>query len=251
VDVMSLAPDAIYVGGYFDKVGSETRTNAAAVDRAGQVTTWNPVELAAMVGGLLVADGEVFCTGVINNSSNPTTYGLFHYTLPSATADWNLAAEADYPWSLALTSQNQTATDGTKKVVKTLLVAGNFTSIGTSGAANLAAIDVETHDLSTVVSVPVLDGTVGALAVADGKAYLVGGFTHATGKGDTEAQERAGAVAFDLTTGALTTWQPDLYQSGSSPWYGGMAPVSGGIDLFGQFTSVDGKIGSGIARVSR
>jgi hypothetical protein len=241
ISSLALGSDAIFVGGTFGKVGTAARTNVASIDRAGQVTDWSPTELTDNVGELLISGSDVYCTSL----------GLYHYTWPAAVADWSLPVTGGAVAALALVSQNGTDDSGKAKVVTTLLAGGTFATIGASGPANLAAIDVDTHDLTTAVSLPTLDDGILSMAVADGTVYIGGYFNKVASPGTTDAQERAGLAAFELATGALTPWQPDVYQTFEYPFLGDVVPAPGGIDVLGGFYSVDGKIGSGIARVSR
>jgi len=79
-------------------------------------------------------------------------------------------------------------------------IGGDFWQVGSVRRQNLAHLDgngrVEPAFRAAV------DGEVGALAVADGKLYLAGGFRSVDGV------PRAGVAAVDASTGGVTPWQP-------------------------------------------
>jgi hypothetical protein len=109
----------------------------------------------------------------------------------------------------------------------TVYVGGDFTRMGSASRRRLAAFDATTGALTAwnpgvagrVRST--IDPQVTALVLDRGRLYVGGLFT------DVGGRDRLGLAAFDIATGALTTWSPDagwvyaLAVAGDSVFVGG------------------------------
>jgi len=261
VEAIGVGSDAIYVGGAFQMVGDQARSNLASVDRAGVLTNWYPSGMEGTVKKLLVSGADVICAGVTGTRGAEGPYAIVGYipsqdTTPLSAPLWQISLKGATASAMELAPLAVTGDDGKPAVRRTLLVGGAFTGVDTLPQANLATIDVDKRQAGSILVVPAFDGPVSAIAIADGTVYVAGTFENATGWNAVASEARAGMAAFNEATGALTEWQPDVYAPVDSNWIpikaiAGLIPVPGGVQIAGSFTTVNSTVGSGLARVGR
>lgn len=229
--------NAILVGGDFNSIGGVSRNYFAAIDSAtGRVTDWDPGINAA---------GAPWGTKVAISESGTTVYIGGPFTIAGGQPRAGLA-EIDAVTGLATawTPPPVGWTEGfliINKIVaagSAVYVAGAFSSMDGSPRTELAALDAATGALLPWNPAPESDYSVWVSTLAkQGTTLYVGGhFSRMAG------QPRSGAAAFDVVTGALTAWHPDIdgyvYAIASS---GPTVYVGGG------FTRVSGQSRSNLA----
>jgi hypothetical protein len=238
---LSTSGSSLYIGGYFDMIGGQSRNDLARVSTTGgsegQADGWNPNP-----------DGEVFAIGIPPGGGTAYIAGEFANIggqARSGIAAINSSTGDATPWNVGLTSSEVTsiAFDGGD-----LLIVGDFDSVGSQPRHGVALVDLSSGaptafnpDVEGQVFVgaasasevllggssmtsagaprqgiaeldpyghllafaPSFSGSVAALVLsADGKTLYAGG-SFAT----VDGQPRAGLAAFDVASGALTPWR--------------------------------------------
>ena len=183
----------IYIGGSFVSVAGQPRSGLARLNSDGSLdTTWAPA-----------VAGFVFGDPVVNSLalSGATLFVGGYFTGVSGAARQNLAA-VDTATGDALSwapnpdnSVSALATDATN-----LYVGGNFTS----PRSRIASYVLADLTLRTGWNPSGANQTVSALAAVDGLVYAGGDF------GTIATASRNRLAALDATTGAATSWNPNL-----------------------------------------
>lgn len=233
---MALNPanGTFFVGGSFDSIAGQPRTNLAALDLATGtvVPSWNIAagEFAAgsFVQALTLTPNGLFVGGYFFTLGGASREGLgLVDPLSSTVLGWD-------PRSIGIILS--TEFDGTS-----LYVAGGFPIINTVPRTNLAAID-EASGVALSWS-PSTNGPVEALMVNGSTVYVGGQFSTVNGT----TRNRAAAV--DAVTGALTAFNPNVDPFG--PTTVKTFAISGSmVYMGGVFTTVRGVERIGIAAVS-
>jgi hypothetical protein len=226
----------LYAGGDFTSVGGDSLRALAALDaRTGTVLPWD----AGLSGGLLgagpvvralaVTGGTVLAGGYFAVAGGLPRRGLVALEAASGKATgWNPCVGA------CVGGVGAIVVDGRRAIV-----AGSFRRTPGHGVQRLTAIDLATGRVSEPFARP--DGAVDALALARGELYAGGEFDTIGGT------KVAGLVAFDVKTGGLLHWRPDL--GGSRADVSALA-ISGSIAYaLGDFESVGGKPRQGLAAI--
>ncbi len=217
MDALAIASSTLYIGGYFDTVGGQTRNRIAAVTLSdAEVTDWNPN-----------ADNTVYALAL----SGTTVYvGGDFLNIGGAARSRVAALDADVNTNQA-TSWNPNA-DNTVDTFAfgdgTLYVGGRFTHIGDSSRSSIAAFNAGSGALTGWIgNASYTFGTaeVNTILASGNTVYVGGQFDH-IGSGETQRNHLA---ALDATTGAATSWNPNM--NGSS--------VSA-LNLYGQTLYVGG-----------
>jgi hypothetical protein len=243
-ETLAVQGRSVYVGGWFDTVGGESRPFVAALSKeTGRVTGWNPKpDVAAYalapkgdtlwVGGMfsLVGDWKRrpglaaidLTTGAVK-PWNPNPDGII-CTAVAVRGD-RVFVSGDFAniggelrprnHFAALDTLNGEVTDwnpGANSLANvlrldgdTLYVGGEFTQIGGQPRNSLAAISATTGQVLSWDPNP--NSPVRALARSGNTMYIGGLFDHVAG------QWRRGIAAVDATTGALAPWNPDTDNS--------------------------------------
>jgi len=192
VDALAVNGSTVNTGGSFLTIGGQTRTNLAAVDAStGLATAWDP-EANDFVEALAVSGGEVMAGGSFTSLGGVHRDGL---------AALDLTTGAPTAWAPANPGPARTVMC-LAVVGSSVLVGGNFVSIGGQPRQFLAALDASSG-LATAWD-PAPDGSPQALLV-NGNTVYVGGFFSSIGG---QPRSRVGAV--DATTGLATGWDPNL-----------------------------------------
>lgn len=244
---LEVSGSSIVVTGDFLQIGDDARKGMALVAQSGTGAL-----VAGFDAGLnnegwdaVVAGGKVYVSGRFDRLNTGTVGETLRKGLGAVDATTGAADTTFLPATngsnLALT------TDGTD-----IWVTGTFSSAGT--------VDPSTGSLQSGVGrkkVAEFDGTTGAptawvpgsnaidmagnhpqnIAVGSGSVYLTGGFTMVDG------EFRSRAAAFNQTTGALLSWDPNL----GGEWSYAIAENAGDVYIGGSFTSMGGTPRRGIA----
>jgi len=234
VESLAVSGDVIYVGGTFNKVGSEVRSSLAAVSATdGATTPWNPYPNSA-VDEVVVAGDLVYVAGYFTTIGGQTRNKVAALRTSDGTAtSWNPDATAQAN-VLAL------AVSGS-----TVYLGGNFTSIGGIPRKNIAAVtiaDGTTTSFDPTASDPMSGGGVHSLAVHGDTVYAAGFFSLLGG----QTRHLIGAV--DAVTGSATSFNPH-----GAPGFGAfdldLAP-DGTLYAAGSFLTLDRAFQQGFAQFS-
>lgn len=182
--------DTVYLGGYFNRLGAQTRNMAAAVDRTyGMLKPWNP-NSDATIRAINVTDDCVYLGGDFNNvNGQPRTYIAAVNPVTGVLTSWDPVVVGGVVRALVLYGD-------------TLYIGGDFTVCGGYSRSRLAAVDRNTGQ--TLSWSPSANSVVYSIAVYGGQVYIGGVFTAIAG------QARNYATAVDMDLGRVTSWNPDL-----------------------------------------
>jgi hypothetical protein len=227
INALALSGSTLYVGGDFDHIGGQPRSNIAALDvGTGLATAWNPgtgaTTFYATVYALAVSGSTVYASGDFTSIG-----GQSRNRIAALNVDTGLA-----------TAWDPNPNGGSGGSVRTLAVSGStvyaggwFTSIGGQTRNNIAALDAGSG-LATAWD-PNPDRAVDAITVSGSTVYVVGYFLSIGG------QSRSEIAALDAGTGLATGWDPSaggtsyhevltLAVSGSTVYVGGEFETVGG-----------------------
>ena len=229
-----------YIGGSFDTVADETRNNLVHITSNGDVDpNFNPDINGTVRALALSSDGSVLYVGgeftVVNEDISRNYLAAFTTSdgvvVHRDTFNPNLDGSV---YALALSSNEAV-----------LYAGGSFGEVnGGDVTRNYLAAFSTTNGIATAFN-PDVDGIVFTLAYStiDGVVYA-GGTFQGVNDGD---EERVGLAAFDVTTGAVTAFNPDpnnfvytsaLSSDGSTLYVGGSFATIGGQARV-QFAALD------------
>ncbi len=227
--VLALAASgsSIYVGGHFQTMGGQPRSNIAAVDAtSGAATAWNPSADQA-VTTLAVLGSKVYAGGGFSTIGGQLRRHI------AAIDSFTGAATA---WDPSASGQ-VTAIAPTDSIV---YAGGWFDSIGATPRAGIAALDVTTGTATAwnpgTGALAGYGGSRGVSALAlCGSTLFAGGYFDSIG-----GVPRHRLAAFDALTGAVTSWNPNaddhvntITPSGSAVFVGGVFHSLGGQPRYG------------------
>lgn len=212
VETLAVSGPTLYIGGWFNLVGSMNHSGVAALSRgSGAVMPWDP-RSDAVVGALAVKGDTVYIAGDLS------FVGGWQHRAGLAAID--LTTGAVKPWN-----PNPNGGICTAVAVKgdRVFVSGDFTTIGgdPQPRQKLAALDTLNGE--------VLDWDPGANSVAD--VFLLQGDTLYAGGEFTQVggQPRNYLAALDATTGQVLPWDPSpnsiviaMARNGSTLYVGGL-----------------------------
>lgn len=199
VTSLALSSDGstLYVGGNFDTVnGGVTRNNLAAFDTAtGEVTDFDPDANGTVNDITLSSDGSLLYAGGWFNTVN--------------------GGEVEREWMAAFNTDDGTATSfdpGPSSPVNAIQLSQDETVIYAGGWVDLISYSTSTGALTDFD--PDMDISVNDIALSsDGDTLYIGGsFNEIDTPGGTVT--RNGLASFDLTTGTLTDFDPNVDTSG-------------------------------------
>ncbi len=217
VVTLAINGKTLYAGGMFTQIGGLTRNRIAAIDTAtGIPTSWNPnasgqVGFSSGVLAIAVNNGMVYAGGDFTNIGGQARNFI-------AALDAN-TGNAITTWDQANNTVNAIAVKG-----GTIYLGGAFTQIGNQARSALGAIDANSGKVNNwnpdarlvFWGLDKSWGTsiVSALLVGDSTVYIGGDFNTVNGtyQGQyaTSGIFRYGLAEVDASTGAATTWNPDL-----------------------------------------
>ena len=233
VTEIAVSGSTVYVAGAFSNIGGQSRRYLAALDAAtGQATDWDP-DPSVQVRALLVSGNTLYVGGVggvVSGQTRVQRRGIAAFDIASVqlTAwDPNVIGPVE---SIAV-SGNTVYVGGTISSV------GGFLSEGGVSRSGLAALDAVTGAPTSWA--PVVDAftpysggdaTVREIILDGNTAYIAGDFVQ------VEGETRNALAALDLTTGALTSWNPDVTGPVES-----MAQSGGSVYVTGSFDAIGGQ----------
>lgn len=211
----------LYVGGYFDAVGGQTRYNLASIDLAsGTVTAWDPsisggagFGFTSPVSAMAVDGDTVYVGGDFDHVGTDARLNL-----AAIDASTGLAL----PWSPEPNASVQDLEIGGGN----LYVAGYFDGIAGQTRMGVAAFRLD--DCALVEWSPGLNGSVVDISIGGDNVYLAGDFTAA---GELP---RTYLVSVDALTATLSYWNPEPD--------GGVARIAAAEDAVyagGSFTQIN------------
>jgi hypothetical protein len=170
---MAVSGDTVYMAGQFSSVGGQTRNNAAAVqnDAAGTILPWNP-NLSALAQAVAVGGGSVYVGGTFNTVNGSVTQ--------NALASFDLVNGTVTPGFLGQVMDNPFAAGevvGIQVVGQYLYIGGQFQTIGTQPATNMAVLSLPT---GAFVAAANFDSGVNALLLLGPNLFLGGNFSNYT-----------------------------------------------------------------------
>jgi hypothetical protein len=278
--VRSLALDGntLYLAGDFSVAGGASRSGLAALQAdTGLATPLNTaygpsVQVVAATAGRLAIGG----TNLVGRRS--LRNGLAALSMANgAVKSWNPAPAFDP----GLADSHAVWVSSLLRVGSTLYVGGNFNRIGPQVRDGIAAVDASSGALLAFVAelafadvlamsingnrlfvgspsnLHALDptsgtlqwtagsnGAVRALRSVNGRLYVGGDFKHIGG------QSRSGAAAYELTSLALSDWDPELSRLGGAPvTVRSLVPVADRVYLGGMFDAAGDQIRANLAAV--
>jgi hypothetical protein len=185
---------ALYLSGYFNRIGSVQRAGLAAVAvGSGRVTRWNPAPTGSVeVIRPAPRSRVVFVGGDFTRIGGASRNAV---AAVDATTARSLPFNAHASRYASVSDVIVTAT--------TVYVAGDFSSLGGKSRHLLAALDARTGAVTPwEPSVSGDDVTALALDASRSTIYLAGDLTEVGG------QQRDALGAVDIRTGAATPWDP-------------------------------------------
>ncbi len=231
VNAIAVLESTVYLGGWFDNVGGQTRRRAAAVDATtGIATDWNP-NLDNGVYAIAVLGSTVYLGGAFDTAgATPRSRAAAVTTSGTGTlTDWNPNLNNDV-LALAVSGSN-------------VYLGGWFNTVGAGDevATRNSAAAVDTDGALTSWN-PNLNNAVRAIGVLGSTVYLGGDFTcigpNTSGLCDGGGDVRRNRAAAVTTSGTGTldlNWNPDLNDNvlaigafGSTVYLGGNFTTAGG-----------------------
>ncbi len=201
VRALAASGSVLYIGGNFNKVGSATRNQLAAVNVSdGSVTSWDP-NVTTLLGipivrSLLVSGSVIYVGGSFSIVASTPRNGLAAVSLSDGNVtswDPNIAPVGSIVKDLAVRGS-------------VIYVGGGFSNIGTNSAArsNLAAVDTSSGVATNWNPTPAPTGGTGLII----SSFVFGDSLIYTGGTFTTPYNRL--AAFDISTGALSSsWNPN------------------------------------------
>ncbi len=250
VQGIAVAGGVVFVGGQINGVNQggslQTRTNLAAFDATGAVTTWNPGASGSAHDGPEVEDLEVSGSNIVVTGDFTTVAGASRKGVALVQqSDGTIVSGFD----AGLNDEGWDAVVANGKIY----VSGRFTRMNTSANRFMfGAVDATTGAVDANF-LPGVDNSVHALAVdGSGNIWATGSFSTAgTSTYDGNTNSMSGSVTrqqvaqFNGTTGAPTSWAPGANAEGVTAGWPAKIAVSGGsVYLTGSFAMMDGEIRS-------
>ncbi|MCS7201087.1 MAG: peptidoglycan-binding protein, partial [Patescibacteria group bacterium] len=187
-----------YVGGMFSKVNDLEIENLVHIFSDGKVDenfkfSFNSLNTDCVVYSLAISSSTLFIGGRFDKINNQPTRNLAAVDLNSnSLRNWNVDIDGQAVYSLALSSS-------------TLYVGGLFDAINNASRFNLAAFNLS--DMTLLPWAPRLEGgwgIINSLLVSSSTLYVGGSFEEING------QSRKNLASFDINTGELTAWNPEV-----------------------------------------
>ena len=226
INCMKIVGSAVYLGGFFNSVGTGAgqafRSHTAAVDlNTAAPLAWDPK-----------ANNEVYALDV--NGADAYIGGAF--TTVGSTARNRLAA-VNASTGAVNTAFNATPNSVVSSVVKYgayVFAGGSFTTINAATCAGFAILDANTGTRIPFGS----SGTVETLVLRGSKMYIGGSFASMGGKAKSNIAE------MDLVTRTITDWAVSTDGSVND-----ILPAANGLFISGSFSKVNNTEQASIAEV--
>ncbi|PYX63418.1 MAG: hypothetical protein DMG78_31735 [Acidobacteria bacterium] len=244
---VALSGDTLFVGGGFVQIGVASVSYLAALDATtGTPRNW-PVAVDSTVRHLAISgDALYFAGNFVTVNGQSRNYLAAVDTTTAALTPWDPNPRNGQ----GIAAIYALAVSGT-----TVLVAGNFQSIGGANRTAVAALDGITGaatafdaQISGANAIPPANSitVVNAIAVDGSAVYIGGQFTSAGG------QPRMAVAAVDLTTGLALPWNPSLVRDQyGAPEVVGLAVNADTVFICGLFLSVGSQAANGLAALDK
>jgi hypothetical protein len=246
ISTLAVSGTTIYIGGNFNNIVGQPRTNAAAVGSNGSLLSWNPgangpVFSLALGGGVVYAGGGFTAIGGLPRNFmgalDPSTGSATGWTSEPDDSVRTIASSGGFVCaggefalcksearsriakldlaSGALTSWNPDAINEAQPgitEVRALLVNGNRVYVGGTfsrigGASHANLVSLDAATgAASSTWYPLTDGSVRSLALHRGVLYVGGEFTNI---GMNPYLPRSYLAALDTTQGNPNVWHPD------------------------------------------
>ncbi|MFA6541205.1 MAG: T9SS type A sorting domain-containing protein [Bacteroidota bacterium] len=217
----------MYIGGNYRTIGGEQRNNISAVNTGtGSVLSWNP-NTSGSVYSIVASGTQVFIGGDFYSVNGAARYGL-------AAVDQSTGVPTS--WNPNFHSTDAELMINAMSLVDTVLyVGGRFTNFAEQSRSSLAAVGISGGGVvsfnPSLISYDIFSGAstpeIHTMASDGNKLYVGGQF-------DTvDAQKRPASAAFTLSSGALSSWNPNLSRTGSSPSVSAIAVAGNRVFLGG------------------
>ncbi len=237
VNALTVVGNTVYVGGQFVTISGQNRKYLAALDAAtGMATAWDPSP-NAQVTTLTAAGSYLFAGGAFLSIGGQSRNSVARFDSKSGELN---------SWSPRLSKLLQDQAPTSSLLVGTegsLLVAGNFASLGGVTRTNLAALDTVTGEAREWN--PNANGPVTALTADATQVYVGGTFTAVGGV------PRARLAAIHPTTGLPTDWIADVTGRSTIGLFALLAGPADRLFVGGNFTNIAGQARNSIAALSR
>ncbi len=207
ISALALDGTNLFVGGYFQSIGGQSRSNIAKVTITGSGVAdsgWDPGANAA-VNALLVNGTDLYVGGSftqIGGNTNRNRLAKLNTTgNGAADASWNPSVDSSTPFPYAGSSVSKVVLNGSN-----LFVSGQFTNVGGLARVNLAKVTASGGGAVNATWNPNADVNAGAFALATSGANLfVGG--HFTQIGGQNATNLA-AIGTGGSGSLIVNWAP-------------------------------------------
>ncbi|GIW66718.1 MAG: hypothetical protein KatS3mg095_0616 [Candidatus Parcubacteria bacterium] len=242
VNSLALTSKVLYVGGFFNYVGSSFRNNLAAFDvsngNPGNLLNWSP-NPNDQVNVITVTNQNVYVGGSFTNIGGQSRNNVASFNivndLPGTINSWNpnLGPNSNVKALTVFLPSGSTSS--------IIFIGGLFESVNNQAKFNLVAVDVNGNLISNWNPDP--NDLVKSLYIGDSTLYIGGSFDTISG------QTRKSIASFDLTQSPfkLNSWNPDFVYSLSNPLINSILKISNSIYVGGLFTKIGDQNKSNLA----
>ncbi len=196
VETLAISSSTLYAGGFFTVIGGQSRNRIAAMNKTtGAVSGWNP-NADGQVQSLAISGSSIYVGGAFNNIGGQARTALAELDITSGTATaWN-PSPGGVSTPIILTM---------KISGSTMYAGGNFTSISGVTRNNVAAINLISTGTVTPWA-PTVTGfgtsRINDIEISSSTVFLVGLF------GFIDSVSRKNVASIDISSGALSAWDP-------------------------------------------
>jgi len=193
VVALELNGETLYLGGSFSQVGSQPRTNLAAVDIAtGQVASWSPA-IGGTVNSLVIAASNVYVGGEFASIAGQVRTNLAAVGFDGTLSSWNPGANSGVVSLLPIGN--------------VIYVAGAFDQLAGQSRPGVGGVDLESGLATPFYPTinPVLPGDSLRRVIIQGLA-IQGSRLFATGLIIARSLDYPYTASFDLSNSALN-WE--------------------------------------------
>jgi uncharacterized repeat protein (TIGR01451 family) len=206
---LAVSDNSLFAGGHFSSGSGHLRKNLAAIDLATHtVTDWDPAVGNGSVSKLLLSNGLIYVAGSFSKINDQERNSLATVdVITGQLTDWNPNVKMNY---ISEPGSGPGIINDMIIENNTLYVGGFFSTVGQSDRKNLAAIYIQTGQVTTWNPETNSLGPTKIILLRD-QVYIGGQFTQVNG------QVRNGLASIFKTSGKVTNWNPNL--ESASPFH--------------------------------